>query len=202
MTTPPDQEQTQALVELSPPPAGTSVIPRDVPGRLTWFEPTSPEHQQWVQQRESFLRYIDAASSTGKAVLEDLIDGLLEGELPTGILSLLKFTATARKAHKRRQVWRSVVQQIMLLTLTPSFNRDTDFVFRFYQVEEVWRAFSRDDLTREDYKRLYSVVRTRLSAGKLREEILTYDKLTQYVDYKLRQFLASHNEHHMSLIRL
>ena len=99
-------------------PAGMDTYNTDVPGKLRWFEPGSSEYQSWVEQRSKFIKEIDTGTSEGKEILSDILDSLLESEIPSGIIStilvFLKITKSARTMHKRRQIWYKVIDAVPL----------------------------------------------------------------------------------------
>jgi hypothetical protein len=66
----------------------------DVPGRLKWFEQGSPEHQNWIEQRTEFIKSIDANTAEGQTIQNDIVDTLVESEIPTGLISI------SRAIHK------------------------------------------------------------------------------------------------------
>lgn len=176
----------------------------DVPGKLKWFEPGSQEYQDWVSQRATFIRDIDPEGQTGKAILDDILDSILDSEIPTGLVGALakfvKVTRNARTLHKRRQIWYKVVDAVLQMTFTAPTPMEDEFVLSFHQVQHLWRTFGGESLSPDDYKKLYSTIDTKLRVGKLKNTIIKFPELDRYVGYKLRQFKDSFHRYQLSLI--
>lgn len=176
----------------------------DLPGKLKWFESGSEEYQNWVSQRSQFIKEIDKDTASGKEILNDILDSLLESDIPTtivsGISAALKITKKARSNYKRRQIWYKTIDAILQLNFTAPVSEDDDFILSFHQVQHLWRAFGGNTLTESDYKKLYSTIDTKLRVGKLKNKIIKYPELDRYVSYKLRQFKDSYHRYQLSLI--
>lgn len=186
---------TAALVHIPP---DTSVIPysTEVPGNLEWFDRSRSEYVEWYEQLERFLDDINPEKPGGKLILDDVLDSILKSEMPTGIVSGLlttfRVTQSARRVYKRREIWNKVVAQTLQLTFTSPIHKDLEFRFTFYQIEQVWQSVDLSEpFLPEDYKKLYSNVSQKFSVGKLRTRIMKFPRLSDYVEYKLRQFKDS-----------
>jgi len=171
-------------------------VPSDIPGELDWFKPGTDAYNEWRDQRESFLETIKPSTSGGRAILNDLLDGLLRGEIPTGwsgVLSMtFRLTAQARRTCKRRRLWEGLVWEVLQRTFTPPIARGEEFVLSFSQIQQLWVDADGNDLAWKDYKRLYSVIKTKLEGGPLRDVLLQYPRLDEYAGMKLSKFTQSY----------
>jgi hypothetical protein len=176
----------------------------EVPGKLKWFEPGAKEYQDWVSQRATFIGEIDPEGESGRAILNDMLDTILDSEVPTGLMGALttfvKATKTARTLHKRRKIWYKVVDAVLQMTFTAPTVLEDEFVLSFHQVQHLWRTFGGGTLSPDDYKKLYSTIDTKLRVGKLRNRIIRFPELDRYVGYKLRQFKDSFHRYQFSLV--
>ena len=177
----------------------------DVPGNLRWFDPGSDKYQSWVDQRNNFMKEIDKETPGGKELLNDILDSLLESEIPSGILSTisvaLKITRNARNMHKRKQIWYKVIDAVIQLTFTAPSQQDDEFVLNFYQVQHLWRGLGGGhSLSPDDYIKLYSTIDTKLRVGKLKNRVINFPELDRYIGYKIRQFKDSFHRYQLSLI--
>ena len=193
------------IVEILPKlPAKGDALGVAVPGRLRWFEKGSPDYQNWVSEQKKFITKIEMDSQEGEEIFNDIVDGILESEVPSGILSAilaaLKITKTAQLKRKRRQIWRKVVNYILRWTFSDPTDQDSEFVFDFSQVRHLWRAAGGETLSPQDYKKVYSTIYTKLHAGRLKEEIMKFPVLNRYIGYKLRQFKYSFQQYQIGLI--
>jgi hypothetical protein len=89
------------------------------------------------------------------------------------------------------------VNDTLQMIFTAPNDPDDEFVFSFPQLQNLWRAYSGEALSPDDYKRLYSTIDTKLRVGKLKDEIIKYPELDRYVGYKLKQFKASYQWYQM-----
>lgn len=196
--------QFQNSLPIPQQPDAVAGFNKSVPGKLNWFEPGSDEYGRWAAQRSQFIREIDTETEAGKEVLMDIFDTLIESEVPTGLISIistsLKISKKARMLHKRRKLWQDVICAVVQLTFTPPSHNDDEFVFSIHQIQHVWRGFGGDSLSTNDYKKLYSTIDTKMRVGKLKNKILNFPELDNYVGYKLRQFKDSFHRYQMGLI--
>ncbi|HDL01904.1 MAG TPA: hypothetical protein ENH23_06700 [candidate division Zixibacteria bacterium] len=181
----------------------TSVV-CDVPGKLDWFQKGSSEYQEWVAQRNGFIQAIDSETELGQEIRNDILDCILESELPVSMIGILasyiKITKMARTICKRKQIWFKVIDAIIQLTFTAPYHENDEFIFSFHQVQHLWRSYGGDALTIDDFKKIYSTIDTKLRVGKLKNKILNFPSLDTYVGYKLRQFKYSYQNYQISLI--
>ena len=195
---------TASPITLPQHPSGAERYDTDVPGKLKWFEPGNEDYTNWVTQRTEFIKEIDAETKDGNEILADILDAVLESEVPTGLINViatsLKIGKKARVIHKRRQLWRNVINAVIQLTFTAPSHNDDEFIFSFFQVQHLWRGLGGSALPPGDYKKLYSTVSTKLLVGKLKNKIINFPELDIYVAYKLRQFRVSFHRYQVSLI--
>lgn len=192
------------IIPVATQPARVETYNADLPGKLQWFEPGSKDYQAWVTQRAEFMGEIDAEKESGKLILNDILDSILESEIPTGLVgavaNAIKITSKARILHKRRQTWYKVVDAVLQMTFTAPNHPEDQFVLSFHQVQHLWRTFAGESLSREDYIKLYSTIDTKLRVGKLKNKIINFPELDRYVSYKLRQFKDSFHRYQLSLV--
>lgn len=197
-------QNDKQLITVPTQPPGVAGYKIDVPGKLKWFESGSEEYHNWVTQHNQFIKEIDIETEGGREILTDILDSLLESEIPTGIFGAisvaLKLGKKARMMLKRRQLYRNVIDGLLQLTFTAPSNENDEFAFSFYQVQHLWRAFGGGTLPPKEYKKLYSTVDTKLRVGKLKNKIIKFPELDRYVGYKLRQFKDSFHRYQFSLV--
>lgn len=171
-------------------------LPAHVPGELHWFKPGTNEYQEWLDQRESFLKRIEPSTPGGRAIIDDFFEALEKETIPTGwigaVSMALRLTARARKTRKRRRLWDGVVGKVLQQTFTPPISSEEAFVCSFSQIQYIWTDEGGGTLLPDDYVRLYRVTKMRLLGGPLRNAILRYPRLDEYMGVMLRRFRDSY----------
>lgn len=177
------------------PPAGPQP---EVPGYTAWFEPGTPEYQEWHSARNDLLTRVRDDTSTRVYIIHAVVDAILEGDVPTGpigaINKALKITGKARSAVKNKKSWTKVLDWTIESTFSSIDAKELEFKFTFGQVAHLWRAASGEQrLPQDKYENLYSVLSTKLKLGDFAEEITAYPSLARHVTRKLIQYKSSYH---------
>jgi hypothetical protein len=171
------------------------------PGVRRWFDPADPEYEQCIKAREKFLEKISRADqSPNIPLVRDMLEASIEhldkipiDLAPTGFLSIIKnIVQTVNEKKRKREIWHKATESVINHVFQVYQNYDVRFVFSFNQMAVIWNSAGGGNLTKDHYKKMYSLVTPDLTAGNSSRVINEFPVLRKYTDSRILEFSTTY----------
>lgn len=152
----------------------------------------NPDYQHYLSKREKLLNIIRKNSAGIAPVVDDIVDLLLDSEIPTGtigaITTFFKIAKKARKNQKQREAFKKAIIDILEQIFDPTlFYRLTS-----KDIKDAFcnHGFDREKLTAKQIAHVYTKISMSLKTGIIRDLIFDEGLIT-YIHLKLEQIKES-----------